>query len=66
MTNKYTRDERCIGCQVHHDNCQFIAAMRIDKCPCIECLVKVVCNEEAEDCKQWRHFVFQLKELNLF
>ena len=39
---------RCKGCKVKENICSFILMNRIDKCPCIECLVKPMCIQSCD------------------
>ncbi len=50
----YKMSERCKGCRIIDDEqgvCEFVR--HSDECPCIECLVKVIC-ETA--CKEYNAF----------
>ncbi len=38
----------CKGCPQKGPYCAFIEANIEDKCPCIECLIKVMCNKTCD------------------
>jgi hypothetical protein len=38
----------CVMMKMEHYVCLFRTSMLEDKCPCIECLVKVICEESCE------------------
>lgn len=51
MTNEETKG-KCKGCDSYISLCYFFKYKIIDKCPCLECLVKVMCSISCPERKK--------------
>jgi hypothetical protein len=56
MSNRPKQPEECRGCYASEDNmlalaCTLLPNMNGEQCPCVDCLVKVICNLEDDGCQ---------------
>jgi len=51
--------EVCRGC-IMISNCS-VSTLMSNKCPCVNCLIKVVCGSDCDDYKNFREYIHQLR-----
>ena len=40
------KERDCKGCRLNESACTYVVYKITDKCPCMNCLVKIMCNNE--------------------